>query len=127
MSKDNLIEGKVLEIINTYKVVINKGKRDGVSMNQKFLIYHLSKDDMIDEDTGENLGKIEYVVGKGRVIHLQDTMATIETIETTTTSRKTIKKTNNVFGLSNEETIIEPEEELIGFENCKKGFLVKSI
>lgn len=127
MTKDSLIEGKVLQIVDDYKVVINKGKRDGVRINQRFLIYYLSKEDMIDEDTGENLGKIEYVIGKGRVIHLQDTMATIESTETTTTSKKTIKKINNVFGLANEETIIEPEEQLVSFENCKKGYLAKSI
>ena len=78
---------------------------------------------------GENLGKIEYVIGKGKVIHLQDTMATIESTEiiTTLTSKKTIKKINNVFGLPNEETIIEPEEQLVSFSNCKKGYLAKSI
>ena len=127
MTKDKLIEGKVLQVIDDYKVVINKGKRDGVSLYQKFLIYYLSDEDMIDEDTGENLGKIEYVIGKGRVIHLQDTMATVESVEVTTTSKKTIKKLNNVFGLANEETIIEPKEQLVGFNNCQKGFLIRSI
>ena len=37
------------------------------------------------------------------------------------------EKINNVFGLENEETIIEPEEQLVSFENCKKGYLAKSI
>lgn len=129
MTKDNIIEGKVLQVIDNYKVVINKGERDGVKNNQRFLIYYLGKEDIIDEDTGENLGKIEYVIGKGKVIHLQDTMATIESTEiiTTLTSKKTIKKINNVFGLPNEETIIEPEEQLVSFSNCKKGYLAKSI
>ncbi len=127
MTKNNIVEGKVLKVIDDYKVVINKGKRDGVSINQRFLIYYLSKEDMIDEDTGENLGKIEYVIGKGRVVHIQDTMATLESTETVTTSKKTIRKLNNVFGMANEETIIEPDEQLVSFENCKKGYLVKSI
>lgn len=127
MTKDNIVEGKVLKVIDDYKVVINKGKRDGVCINQRFLIYYLSKEDMIDEDTGENLGKIEYVIGKGRVVHIQDTMATLESIETVITSKKTIRKLNNVFGMANEETIIEPNEQLVSFENCKKGYLVKSI
>ena len=40
MTKDKLIEGKVLQVIDDYKVVINKGKRDGVSLYQKFLIFY---------------------------------------------------------------------------------------
>ena len=126
MAEKEIIEGKVLQIVDDYNVVINKGYRDNVYIGQTFLIYHLSTNDMIDEDTGENLGKIEFVVGKGKVVHLQEKMATIESIEKSITSRKTIKK-NRAFGMPLEETIIEPEETLLAFNGCKVGFLARSI
>lgn len=127
MSEKKTIEGKVLKVIDDFKVAINKGSRDGVYVGQIFLIYYLSIDDMIDEDTGENLGKIEYVIGKGKVVHLQEKIATIKSIEKSSSSKKTITKNNNVFGLTTQETVIEPEEKLLSFENCEKGYLVRAI
>lgn len=127
MEEKQIIEGKVLDVIDNFKVAINKGERDGVYTGQKFLIYYLSEHDMIDEDTGENLGKIEYVIGKGKVVHLQDKIATIQSFEKNTLGKKTIKKSNNIFAITTEETIIEPEDEFVSFESCKKGFLVRSI
>lgn len=127
MTEKKIINGKVLKVIDEFKVAINKGARDGVYSGQIFLIYHLSADDMIDEDTGENLGKIEYVIGKGEVVHLQEKIATIKSIEKCGSTKKTIRKNNDVFGLTTQETVIEPEEELLIFENCKEGYLVRSM
>lgn len=127
MSENKIIEGKVLQVIDEYSVAINKGERDGVYSGQIFLIYHLSTNDMIDEDTGENLGKIEYVIGKGKVTHLQEKIATIKSIETSTSSRKTVRKSNNVFGIPTQETITEPDEVLLAFNDCKIGYLAKSM
>ena len=125
--KNNEIEGKVLNVINDYKIVINKGKRDGVYLSQKFLVYYLSKDDIVDEDTGENLGKIEFVIGKAKVVHIQDTMATLESCEYVTVTKRTIKKSNGYLIVGNEETIVEPEEKQMKLECCKKGHLVRSL
>jgi len=68
------IRGKIAQIIDDTKVVINVGSRDGVILNQKFVIYE-EGDEILDPDTGVSLGKIE--VPKGHIIieHVQDKIA----------------------------------------------------
>ena len=67
------------------------------------------------------------MIGKGKVTHLQEKVATITSIEKSTSSRKTIKRSNNIFGIPTQEVITEPDEILLTFNDCKIGYLVKSI
>lgn len=67
---------KVVSIIDEYNLVINSGKSNGVYENQEFLIYGVGEE-IIDPDTGESLGNLEVVKGKAKVIHVQDSMATL--------------------------------------------------
>jgi len=73
-------DGKVIKIISEEQVVINIGSSKGVSNVDKFLIF-LYGEELSDPDTGENLGKLEIIKGKGKAIHVQDLMSTIETYE----------------------------------------------
>lgn len=75
------IEGKVANIIDKYRVVINKGSEDGIYIGQKFLILTIGNE-LFDPDTDESLGKVEIIKGKGEVSHVQPRMATLQTIET---------------------------------------------
>lgn len=74
-------EGKVANIIDDYRVVINKGSNDGVRVGQRFLILTIGEE-IKDPDTKESLGKIEVIKGKGEVTHVQERMATLQTTDT---------------------------------------------
>ena len=116
------------------QVSLNVGKVDGVSQGDSFLIYELSEHEIIDPDTNESLGYLEFVKGTGKVVHLQDRMCTIASAKYKNTSpTKTIKKEhgNPMFASfispTIEETIIEGEKVQIPFDNACVGHLAKKI
>ncbi len=67
----------VASIIDEYKVVINRGKDHGLNEGDRFLVYELTEE-IKDPDTGISLGRLEVTKGTGKVIHLQEKMAIIE-------------------------------------------------
>ena len=69
---------RVINIIDEYTIVLNVGKVNGVSKNDKFLVYCIKPEDLIDPETNENLGKLEVVRGSGVAIHVQDKLTTIK-------------------------------------------------
>ena len=79
---DNAVEHDALvaEILDRRKVVLNKGARDGISTEDRFIVFSLGEE-VHDPKTGESLGKLEEIKGKGMAIHVQDHMCTIETYE----------------------------------------------
>lgn len=88
-------EAKVATIVDKYRVVINRGANDGVCMGQKYLILNIG-DEIFDPDTGESLGQIEVVKGKGEVTHVQDRLATLQTTE----SHEIKRRTSGLLGLA---------------------------
>ncbi len=70
----------VAKICNERKVVLNKGSKDGISNGDKFVVFNLGEE-VHDPKTGESLGILEEIKGKGEVIHAQDHMCTIQTYE----------------------------------------------
>ena len=73
-------DAKVVSIIDEFRVVINRGKDDGVTMGDRYLIYNLGEE-VKDPDTNEDLGRVEIIKGRGSVVHLQKRLATIQTTE----------------------------------------------
>ena len=73
-------DGLVAKIHNKRKVVLNKGLHDGISDGDKFVVFSLGEE-VHDPKTGESLGILEEIKGKGEVIHVQDHMCTIQTYE----------------------------------------------
>jgi len=71
---------KVVAILGSTQVVINRGSDDGVKVGARYVVYSLGSE-VFDPDTKESLGQIELVKGKGEVIHTQARMATLETYE----------------------------------------------
>lgn len=62
--------GKVLKILDSYRVVINLGK-DKVKKGQKFIIYD-EGEQVTDPDTKESLGKLEILKATVEIEHIQD-------------------------------------------------------
>ena len=81
MSDDTVkYDGLVAKIIDERRVVLNKGSRDHISNGDRFIVFNLGGE-IHDPETGESLGILEEIKGKGEVIHVQDHMCTIQTYE----------------------------------------------
>ena len=125
--EDSKINGLVVNVIDEYSLAINLGSRENISLGDKFLVYFLSKEDIIDPETKESLGKLEYVVGQGKVIHIQEKMSIIESIEERVENKKTIRKTSsNIFSPKQEE-VIEPKIISLPFDHPQVGYKVRKI
>lgn len=72
---------KVVKVIDAFRVVINRGRADGVSSGDRYLVYQIGEE-LTDPDTEESLGRVEIVKGGGEVTHVQERMATVESYRT---------------------------------------------
>lgn len=61
------------------QVVINRGMQHGVKDGDLYLIY-VEGPEIFDPETNESLGTLELIRGRGRVIHRQDRMSTIQCV-----------------------------------------------
>lgn len=86
-SVEELFEGRIAQIIDDHRIVINKGREHGVRVGQRFLILAIG-DEIFDPETEESLGQVEIVKGRGEVTHVQEKMATLQTTETHEIRRK---------------------------------------
>jgi len=121
------IEGKVIKIIDDYKLVINKGEKDGVKDNDKFMILEKGEE-LFDPDTGESLGFLEVPKLKMKVIHCQEKNSVLESDEVEIKYDVKIKKINKqsdtlsfFLGKNNIEEITEktPHERKITLNEKK--------
>ena len=68
------IQGKIAQIIDETRVILNIGTRDGVQLNHTFLIFQ-EGDEVFDPDTKESLGKFEIPKGKIVIENVQERMS----------------------------------------------------
>lgn len=123
-----IITGKVIQKIDDYKIVINKGYADGVATGNRFLVYRLGEE-LYDPDTNESLGVLELVCGEGKPEHIQEKITTLRTAKIEIRKTKTVKKTGSYglyLGGSTEETY-DPETTEIPFEDADIDCLVRQI
>ena len=59
-------EIKVAKVLSETQLVLNVGSNDGIKEDSRFLVYSIEDEDILDPVTGESLGKLEYVKGRGR-------------------------------------------------------------
>ena len=101
-------------------VSLNVGSINGVQEGDKFLVYSLSDHEIVDPDTGESLGYLEFVKGTGEVVHVQDKMCTITSVTyRKPVAKKTIRKTTPSMtmwaGSTVEEIVQDDNREQIPF------------
>lgn len=97
----------IATVIDREKLVMNRGSKDGVRIGQRYLVYNLG-DEIIDPETNQSLGVLEIVKGTGKVVHLQEMMATIESDMFEESERVIRKRKNSAFSIAfgdDEETI----------------------
>ena len=118
---------RVVKVIDEYKLVINVGSADGISMDQRFLVYENDDEEIFDPDTKESLGFIELVKGTGKVIHVQEKMSTIESCVYTSSPVKTVHK-NPLFGsYAGYTETTESNRQQVPFDCPKTGDFAKRV
>ena len=106
---------KVANVIDKFKFVINRASQEGVSVGQNYLIFYRGEN-VFDPDTNEDLGSLEIVRGRARVVHVQERIATLESSEQRTTPGKVRRVSRDrglgllSFGQPSKEVIEEGEE-----------------
>ncbi len=67
----------VAKLLDKHKLVINQGLNAGIALGQRFTVFERGED-VTDPATGESLGVLELIKGKGQIIHVQEKMAILE-------------------------------------------------
>lgn len=123
----------VVKVIDEYTIVINRGSEHGVSKGDRFLVYCIDPEELTDPETGESLGKLEVVRGTGSAFHVQSKVTTVKSNRSISRSR-IIKRVGNpaiasLLGkfASEQETIEEPEKEVLPFDEVEVKDQVKPI
>ena len=123
----DIITGKVIKKIDDFKIVINKGAIDGITENNRFLIYRFG-DELFDPDTHESLGNLELVCGEGKPEHIQEKITTLCTSKYVIKKTKTVKKPGPYGGLFGDTVeTYDPETTDLPFENVGVDCLVRQI
>ena len=131
--KEKLFPATVVKVLDGYKVAINRGSLHKISIGQRFLMYILSNEEIIDPDNGKSLGYLEIVKGRGKVTHVQEKMSTIESDEKETSSKRITRgpytnplaKALSSWGREEEVEIIKPS--FVPFDDPQIGDKVKPI
>jgi hypothetical protein len=69
---------RVAKVETPTRLIINIGTDHGVRMGQRYLVYALRDEDIIDPVTKKRLGKLEVPKGTGKVINVEHLWAMIE-------------------------------------------------
>ncbi|WP_372373283.1 hypothetical protein ACDI10_16605 [Vreelandella venusta] len=125
----------VAYVVSDFEVVINRGAIDGVEIGQRYLVFSIAGE-IEDPDTGESLGRLEISKGTGRVIYVQEKMATVRSdVKQKGKIVKRSPKHSRFGGYSvarllleeDKEEIEEYPEEEIPFDDPERGDKVKLI
>jgi hypothetical protein len=72
---------RVAHVLNEFEVVINKGQADGITLGITFLIFGQGPE-IRDPVTRQSLGALEVLRGRGKVVHIQERLATVRSSAT---------------------------------------------
>lgn len=110
-------EGKVVRDLSLTELVINLGSEHQIHEGDRVLVYSLGEE-ITDPSTGESLGRLEVVRGKGEVRHLQPKMSTIRSTE-----KRIVRRQNARFLAS--EPFVEELQEVAPFDGARVGDMVR--
>lgn len=106
------------------EIVINRGARDGVRLGSRFLVFGYGPE-VTDPASGESLGRLEVVRGRGEIVHVQDQMATLRSVEERQTKPRRRLVRPGILGIPSTQLLEEeiPPNEPVGFEDvCVNDF-----
>ena len=114
----------VIDVSTPNQLVINRGKNNGIQLEQRMLVYCIGNKELKDPQTGKSLGYLEIVRGTGRVVHVQNEISTIESDREKHYTREFKTPYSDFSGLRRE---VIHESKIIPFEDTQIGDLVKPI
>ncbi len=120
---------KVVHVVDSnylpFQLVINRSRRHGVKLGDRLLVFGVGPE-VTDPDTYEGPGRIKLVRGRGEVIHLQESLATLRSIEKTRLRRgkRITRQYGSIGGPTVEEDI--PREQM-PFEGVSVGDVARPI
>lgn len=120
--------GAVTEVLNAYTLVINRGEQDGVEKGQEYIVYALSEEPLTDPDTGEQLERLEQVKGKGKVVHVQQKIATIQSNRKESDRNERVVHRGDPLGgtvFGEEKVEIKPDPDVLPFNDPERGDRVR--
>ena len=113
----------VVAIASDSKLVINRGRSDGIKKGDRFLVYRLGRE-INDPSTGRSLGVLEEVKGYGTAVHVQEQMTTIQSEKVVKKSRQPMSDTgtfsayiyamNSLAEVTNETIEVPFDSPLVG-------------
>ncbi len=115
----------VVYVKNPREVVLNRGQKQGAKTGDKFLVFGIGED-LTDPTTGESLGRLELVRGRGQVTHVQESMVTVRCIEVRSSVRKRILSPT-ISMLTGTTTEIDQSAEELPFDDVQKGDYARQI
>ncbi len=121
---------KVASVLDPTHLVINRGGKDQVAIGKRFIVFGIGPE-IIDPETSKSLGSVELVRGTGRVVHVQDSQATIESDKMEPARRRIIKSPTfnpwkTTFDMGQEE-IIESSSVAEAFNEPRVGDFARPI
>ncbi|AFY71516.1 hypothetical protein Pse7367_3275 [Thalassoporum mexicanum PCC 7367] len=78
MKATKVFPASVERVLDSSKIVINRGVDDNLKLGQWFLIYAVSDEEIRDPDTNESLGYLEIPKGTGKVTQISSNSAVVE-------------------------------------------------
>ncbi|WP_299003734.1 hypothetical protein [uncultured Caulobacter sp.] len=88
----NLNSLKVAKILDEYRIVLNAGSEDNVTVGMSFVIFNYG-DEIVDPDDGSHLGKLEITKGRVKVEYIQEKFCTAKSDIVTTHRHATTGRT----------------------------------
>jgi len=76
-----ILKGKIVKILDQYKVLVNIGADSGIKRGMDFIIYS-EGETVEDPESHEVLGKLENVKARLKVSHIQEEFSILESSET---------------------------------------------
>lgn len=77
-----MIEGRVAQILNERELIINRGRKDGVTSGMRFAVLAVQPLEVTDPETGEPLGSVDRPKVRVMATHVQERLSICETYET---------------------------------------------
>ena len=119
---------RVAQVVDETTVVLNRGASDGVKSGQRFLLYALSQQEIVDPETGGSLGRLELVRGTGKVVHLQERLCTLASDILRPAERTVVHRKSPLFYLGDiQEETITPSREPAPLKDVTVGDLARPI
>lgn len=121
------IEGKVAAVLNERELVLNIGSEAGVDVGMRFKILYPGGIEIIDPDTDEPLGSVEWPKTEVKVVSVQPHMSVGRTFRTITVAAKGQRGLASFAALSMLGGDYEPEKEVVETLRSSDGFAAKEI